>query len=547
MDLDLLITGARVVDGTGAPWFRADVGVRGGTIVAVGRLEAAATAARTIDAEDRALTPGWIDIHTHSDYGVLADPPAECAVRQGSTTHVIGNCGVSAAPIADGHRALAAKQLGDYGHPLPEEWTSYAGYLEAVERRGVGTNIAPLVGHGTVRLAVLGMDERPPDAGELAAMRAHVDEAMRAGCFGMSTGLVYPPGCFGDTDEVVALAEVAAAHGGLYASHIRGERETIVDAVTECIAIGERAGCRVQISHNCPKYGGWHLQDEVIALWEDARARGLDVTVDNDLHTDFGPALAEALPQWTFALSIDELIALLGDPARRAALKAEILADRTPAFGPAGLLVHEAFERIFLARCRVHTEFDGLTIAQIAERRGVDPWDAYMDAIVNERNAAMAVFDYMGAEQIERVLRHPLVMVSSDGWVIPPDARTADPAPYVPCSYSEYPGLIERYVVQRPVLSLEEAVRKSTSMPAAKLGLHDRGLIKPGFAADLLLFEPTRVRDRASDLWPHDTGFPTYPHEYPEGIDWVLVNGTVAVQEGEFLGTLAGRVLRHTG
>ena len=548
MDFDTLVTGARVVDGTGAPWFRADVGVSDGRVAAVGRLDG--ERARTVvAADDRVLCPGWIDIHTHSDFGVIADPAAECAVRQGSTTHVTGNCGVSAAPIADATRELATKQLGTYGHELPAEWSDYAGYLEAVERRGVGTNIAPLVGHGTVRLAVLGMEERPPSAAELDLMRSHVDEAMRAGCFGMSTGLVYPPGCFGDTDEVVALAEVVATYGGFYASHIRGERETIVDAVTECISIGERAGCPVQISHNCPKFGGWHLQDEVIALWEEARARGLDVTVDNDLHTDFGPSLGEALPQWTFRLSTPELMALLRDPERRAALKDEIKRDERPAFGPAGLLVHAAFDRIFVLGSPGHPDRNGMTMWAVAAAARCDPWDAFFDQILDDSNQTMAVFDYMSLEHIERMLRHPLVMVSSDGWVIPPDARTGTPdggpAPYVPCSYAEYPGLIQRYVVENPVLALEEAVRKSTSMPAAKVGLHDRGVIKPGAWADLLVFDPARVRDRATDLWPHDSGFPTYPHEHPEGIDWVLVNGQVAVQEGEFLGVKAGRVLRR--
>jgi N-acyl-D-amino-acid deacylase len=547
MDLDVLIADARVVDGTGAPWFRADVGIADGRIAVVGRVDAHAT--RTIDAADRVVAPGWIDIHTHSDFGVIADPPAGCAVRQGSTTHVIGNCGVSAAPIAPERRELHAKQLGDYGHPLPDEWATYSGYLEAIDRRGVGVNVAPLVGHGTIRLAVLGMEERRPTDDELDRMRGHVDEAMHAGCFGMSTGLVYPPGCFGDTDEVIALAEVVARHGGMYASHIRGERETILDAVAECIAIGERSGCRTQISHNCPKYGGWQLQDEVIALWEGARARGLDVTVDNDLHTDFGPSLGEALPQWTFRLTTDELVTLLRDPQQRTSIRDETQADRRPAFGPAGLLVHEAFDRIFVLRSPTRPDHDGRTIAEIATMRGVDPWDAFFDQIIDDRNETMAVFDYIDEAAIRRMLRHPLVMVCSDGWVIPPDARAGngEPAPYMPCSYGEYPGLIERYVVNAPVLTLEEAVRKSTSMPATKIGLPDRGLIKPGFAADLIVFEPERVRDLATDPWPHDRGFPTYPHEYPDGIDWVFVNGTVAVEDGEFLSTLGGHVLRARG
>ncbi len=543
MALDLLIRGARLVDGTGAPWRNADVGVRGGRIALIGRADRP-NARTVVEADGRYLSPGWIDIHTHSDLGLLQDPTAECAVRQGSTTHVIGNCGVSGAPIDDRWRDLAAAQLGDYGHPVELGWSTFEAYLGALDRQGVGINVVPLVGHSTVRLATLGFEERPPTEAELDRMREHVDEAMRAGAFGLSTGLVYPPGCFGDAEEVVALAEVAALHGGLYASHIRGERETIVEAVRECIEVGERSGCRTQISHNCPKFGGWHLQDEVIALWEDARARGLDVTVDNDVHTDFGPTLREALPQWTHELAVDELIARLGDPSWRAALKAEILEDRRPAFGPAGLLVHEAFDRVFLLRCPRNPNLDGLTIQRVAERRGLDPWTVYLDLIVEERNEAQALFDYISAEQIERMLRHPLVMISSDGWVLPRGLQAEPASPYIPCSYGEYPGVIERYVVQRPVLTLEEMVRKSTSMPAAKLGLSDRGIVAEGFRADLVLFDLEHVRDRATDLWPHTPPSEHYPHGFPEGIDWVFVNGEAAVEQGQPTEALAGEVLR---
>jgi N-acyl-D-amino-acid deacylase len=511
--------------------------------VLVGR--ANGSQARTVvEADGRCLAPGWIDIHTHSDLGLLQDPTAECAVRQGSTTHVTGNCGVSGAPVDDRWRDLAARQLGDYGHPVELGWSTFGGYLDALDRQGVGVNVVPLVGHSTLRLATLGFEERPPTDDELERMRAHVEEAMRAGAFGMSTGLVYPPGCFGDTDEIVALAEIVGRHDGLYASHIRGERETIVDAVRECIAIGERSGCRTQISHNCPKFGGWEHQDEVVALWEDSRARGLDVTVDNDVHTDFGPMLRDALPQWTHDLPVDELVAGLGDRAWREALKREVLEDRRPAFGPAGLLVHEAFDRVFLLRCPGNRDLDGLTIAQVAERRGVDPWTAYFDLIVEERNQAQGLFDYISGEQIERMLRHPLVMISSDGWVMPRGIQAEEAPPYVPCSYAEYPGVIERYVVQREVLSLEEMVRKSTSMPAAKLGLADRGLVAEGFRADLVLFDLPRVRDRASDLWPHTPPFEHYPHGFPEGIDWVFVNGIAAVEQGQPAETLSGEVLR---
>ncbi len=541
---EVLLRGGRVVDGTGNPWRRDDVAVARGRIAAVGTLDPD-DADRVIDVGDRYVTPGFIDIHTHSDVGLFQDPHAENAVRQGVTTHVTGNCGVSPAPIGDMTRDLAEHQFPDYGHPVEHPWSTFGDYLSALDHAGVGVNVAPLVGHGSVRLAVLGYEQRPPLPEELEAMRAHVDEAMRAGAFGMSTGLVYPPGCFGDTDEVVALAQVVAKHHGLYASHIRGERETVVDAVRECLEIGERAGCRVQISHNAPKWGGTHLLPDVIALWEDARARGMDVAVDNDAHGDLGWDLRYGLPQWTHELAPDELLAMLAVPERRAELIAETVEDRRPAYGPVGLLKHGVWERIWLLPGGgLEPALVGATVAQVAASRGVDGWTAYLDLIVETRGGGLADFDYIDLDVVRRVAVHPLVMFCSDGHVLPKGVQDTDTPPYMPCSYAEFPGIIERFVVNEGLLSFEEAIRKMTSMPAGRLGLTDRGVIAPGAAADLVVVDLPRVRDRATNLYPHDPITENYPHADPEGIDVVLVNGEVVVDEGVAIGAVAGRVLR---
>ena len=544
MAFDVVIRGGRVLDGTGAPWRFADLGIRRGNITRIGRLRRT-KAAREIDAPGMYVAPGFIDIHTHSDIGILVEPTAECAVRQGVTTHVIGNCGDSPAPIGEGYRDLAVRRFEYYAQARDWTWSTYGEYLDFMEGHGVGINVAGLVGHGSVRLAVMGFEERPPTRDELRAMKAHVEEAMRAGAFGMSTGLVYPPGCFADTDEIVELTRVVARRGGFYASHIRGERETIVGAVRECIEIGELAGCPVQISHNNPKYGGLGKSDEIQALWEAARTRGVDVLADNDAHTDFGPPLSHALPQWTQKLASEELRTLLADPVQRDALKSEIKADKRPGAGYVGLLVHERFDRIWLLRCPRDPTKEGLTIAGLAEQRGIDPWTAFFDTIVEERDHAVGLFDYMDLEEIKRTLQHPLVMICSDGWVAPKEERTSATAPYQPCTYGEFPGILERFVRDEPVLRLEDAIHKMTGMPAARLGLRDRGLLREGFAADVVVFGLARVRDRATNLWPHAHPFKNYPHAYPEGIDWVLVNGSVAVDGGRPTGVLAGRVLRH--
>ena len=546
MAFDVVIRGGRVLDGTGSPWRVADIGIRGGKIARVGLLGRAKWE-RAIDASGTYVAPGFIDIHTHSDIGILVEPSAECAVRQGVTTHVIGNCGDSPAPISERYRELAVRRFEYYLQARDWNWSTYGEYLEFMATRGIGINIAGLVGHGSVRLATMGFEERPPTPDEMRSMKDHIDEAMRAGAFGMSTGLVYPPGCFAATEEIVELAKVVARHHGFYASHIRGERETIVDAVRECIDIGERAGCPVQISHNNPKYGGIGKSSEIQHLWEAARQRGVDVLADNDAHTDFGPPLSHALPQWTQRLSTAELLAMLRDPAKREAFKNEIQADRRPGAGYVGLLVHDRFDRIWLLRCPQDPTKEGLTIAELAQRRGVDPWTAYFDVIVEEEDRAVGLFDYMDLEEIKSTLQHPLVMICSDGWVAPAEERTLPTAPYQPCTYGEFPGVLERFVVKEKVLRLEEAIHKMTGMPAARLGLPDRGQIRPGLAADLVVFDLARIRDRATNLWPHAYPFENYPHGYPEGIDWVLVNGRLAVEEGESTGARAGIVLRHRG
>jgi len=546
MAFDILIRGGNVLDGTGSPARAADIGIQRRRIARVGKL-ARAPAHRTIDAKGLFVAPGFIDIHTHSDIGILVEPTAECAVRQGVTTHVIGNCGDSPAPISEGYRELATRRFEYYAQAREWDWTTYGEYLDFMGANGVGVNIAGLVGHGAIRTAVMGFHERAPNREELRSMKAHVEEAMAAGAFGMSTGLVYPPGCFAATEEIVELAKVVARHGGFYASHIRGERETIVDAVKECIEIGEHAGCAVQISHNNPKYGGLGKSPEIQALWESAHNRGLDVLVDNDVHTDFGPPLSHALPQWTQKLRTEELVDLLQDPMKRKQIREEVRADRTPGAGYVGLLVHGRFDRIWLLRCPHDRTKEGLTIAELAARRGVDPWTAYFDVIVEEQDRAVGLFDYMDPEEIKSTLRHPLVMICSDGWVAPKEERTSATAPYQPCTFGEFPGVLQRFVVEEPVLTLPNAIYKMTGMPAKRLGLEDRGLIREGCAADLVVFDLPRVKDRATNRWPHAYPFENYPHKYPEGIDWVFVNGTAAVEDGKPTGTRTGQCLRRTG
>ncbi len=545
--LDLVIADARVVDGCGNPWFRGDVGVRGDRIAALAPPRTLTAAAR-VEAAGRYLTPGFIDPHTHSDVSILLHPRADSAVRQGVTTHVTGNCGMSAAPLSVAHRDDAVQSWGHYAWDLSAvawDWRTFGQYLSALKRVGHAINVAPLVGHGALRMAVVGFAARPLTERELRRMERLLDEAMRAGAHGLSSGLVYPPGCYASTEELVALCRVVARHHGIYTSHVRGERETILDAVAEAIHIGREAGVPVEVSHNAPKWGAPEDASANLALMEAARREGLDVTTDNDTHPELAPPLSRALPQPVLDLGRDELLRLLRDPERRAQLRLDVAADELPGAGYTGLVRHGRFDRIVVLHAARQPELRGRSVAAIAAECGRDPFDTFLDLIVDNDDEVVGIFDYIAEEDIRALLRSPLAMVSSDGLVMPPAESLDDPALYWPCSYGEYAGVLARFVRDEGVLRLEEAVRKMTSFPAQRFGLHDRGVLRPGLKADLVLFDLARVRDRATNPPPHGFPFENVPHRYAEGFDWVLVNGVPVVADGEHTGALPGRVLKR--
>ena len=543
---DVVIANGRIVDGCGNPWYYGDVAVRGDRIAAIGAAGALRGRA-VVDAGGRYVAPGFVDPHTHSDISILQHPRADSVVRQGVTTHVTGNCGMSPAPLSAAHRDEALHNWAHYWDisGVAWDWTSFRQYLKALELAGGAINIAPLVGHGALRLAVMGLADRPATAKELARMERLLDAALRAGAHGLSTGLVYPPGCYAGTDELVRLCRVVGRYQAMYTTHIRGERETILEAVAEALAIGRECGVAVEVSHNAPKWGAHEDAGANLALIEEARRDGLDVTTDNDVHTDLAPRLSRALPQPVLDLGHEALMALLGDPRERDDLRRAISDDVLPGAGYTGLVRHGRFERIVILHAGRHPELRGRSVADIAADRGSAPLDTYLDLIVEEDDQIVGIFDYVDERDIRALLRSPLAMVSSDGLVMPPVETLDDPALYWPCSYGEYPGVLERYVRDEPVLRLEEAIRKMTSFPAQRFGLLDRGVLRPGLRADVVVFDLDKVRDRATNLYPHAYPFENIPHRHPEGLDWVLVNGEPVIAEGEHTGALPGRVLRR--
>jgi len=543
---DLVLANGRILDGCGNPWFWGDLAIRRGRIVEVapaGTLQGR----KVVDVDGRFVTPGFVDVHTHSDLSILVNRRAESAVHQGATTHVIGNCGMSPAPVDEDHLADMRHYWGHISDQ-PEvtwEWRTFGQYLQTLQSGDLAINVASLAGHAALRIAVMGLDDRDPTPSELDRMKELLTEAMEAGAFGLSTGLVYPPGCFARTDEIIALCQVVSRYHGLYASHIRGERETILEAVAEAIRIGREAGVPVQISHNAPKFGAPCDATANLRLVEEARAEGQDVTVDNDVHTDLGPPLTGGLPQHIREQPVAEIAAMLHDPDARRRIREEIVLDRRPAFGPAGLLKHSQWQRITILHAPESQDVVGKSIETIARERGQDPFDIYFDLIVENGHDADAVFNYVDEANIRILLRHPAVMICSDGRVLAPYGFLNDPPLYSPCSYGEFPGVLERYVRDEPVLTLEGAIRKMTSFPAQRFGLMDRGILRPGAWADVVVFDLERIRDRATNLYPYPYPFENYPHRYPEGIDYVFVNGVLVVEGERHTGALSGQIIRH--
>ncbi|NPV71110.1 MAG: D-aminoacylase [Firmicutes bacterium] len=529
-------------DGTGRPPFRADVLVARGKIAAIrpARVESSAAsdscepggsypAPGRINAAGLAVCPGFIDIHSHSDKSLLINPLAESKVRQGVTTEVIGNCGYSLAPLTDRNRGA---MLGEFErHSLDAGWATPGEYLAALEVAGISVNVLALVGHGAVRSAVMGYEMRRPSESEMESMKALVRQALDEGFVGISSGLIYPPGAYATTGELVELAREAARHGGFYASHIRGEREQVVDAVAEAIEIGRSSGAAVQISHH--KAAGrpnWGKVSETLAMIERARNEGLDVTADQYPYTASATSLSAVLPGWVHAGGREAALARLRDPAVRARIEAEVEAREGAMRG---------WDEICITAVSSEGNRDlvGRFITGIAGERGQSPAVAVVSVLLEERMSADMIRFSISEEGVREVMKRPFVMVGSDGTALAPYGPLSRDRPH-PRSYGTFPRVLGRYAVRERVIPLEEAIRKMTSLPAARLGLRHRGLIREGYAADVVVFDPAAVIDTATF---------EHPASYPEGIEYVVVNGKVTVARGSHLGERNGMVLGHSG
>jgi N-acyl-D-amino-acid deacylase len=531
MTWSLLVRHGLVIDGSGSPGVPADVAVEGERITVVGR-ELAGEAERVIEAAGLVVAPGFIDIHAHSDFFYLDCPSAESKVRQGVTTEVVGMCGFSPAPVGDGVRrtALEASAAG-LGAQIVLRWTGFPEYLEHLEACGLSVNVVPFVGHGALRLAAVGPDARPAAPAEQARMQRLLAEALEAGAFGFSTGLVYPPGAYADTAELVELARSGAPRGALYFSHIRDEAARLLESVDEAIRIGQEAGVAVEVAHlKAASRENWPKLERALARIEEARDRGIDVTADAYPYTAGSTMLMNVLPAWFHDGGPEAFRARLGDPQARRRVVEECLRPDERWQTPSGSI---DWDEVMVATSR-SGRFDGQRLHELAASRDRAPAEAMLDLLREEAGAVSMIRFNQSEENVALALAHRQVMVGSDSI-----ALRAGPGPHPgrphPRTYGTFPRVLGEYVRARKLLSWEAAVHKMTGMPAARLGLRERGLLRSGYFADLTLFDPSTVRDEA-----------TYrdPHRYPSGIPFVVVNGEVVVDGGAMRPRPAGRVLR---
>ena len=524
---DLLVRNGMVVDGTGSPWYRGDVAIRGDRIAVVGQLRGA-RARDTIDATGLVVSPGWIDVLGHSEYPLLRDPRAISKITQGITSEITGEV-TSVVPVNQNTlRELA---------PASRErvtWRDLDGYFRALEAARPAINLGTFVTVGSVRRYTMGDADRPPAPAELDTMRALVAAAMEQGAMGLSSGLIYAPASYASTEEIIELARVAARYGGGYASHIRSEGDRLVEAVNEAIRIGEEAGTWVQIHHlKASGRANWGKMPQAVAAIEAARARGVDVTADQYPYPASGTGLDAIIPTWAHAGGTDSLLARLADPATRARLRAELTAGGTDwnigasAGGPQGVLI----AGVGVDSLR---RYEGMRLSEAAEARGQEVVDALFDLLLADRAGTSAIYFSMSEEDIEHAMRQPWIMVGIDA-----GARAADSTvvgkPH-PRAYGSFPRILCRYVRERNVITLPDAVRKFTALPAARVGLDDRGVLKEGMFADLTIFDPDTVCDRATFEQPVQTSV---------GIVHVIVNGVPVLRDGTVTGERPGRALRR--
>lgn len=529
---DILVKGGLVVDGTGNPAKPLDLTIDGTKIAGLHK-PSESRGSLAIDAKGMIVCPGFIDIHSHSEISLLSNPLAESKIRQGVTTELVGNCGASPAPaIGNAREELAhSAEIRD----VHIDWTTLDEYFLRLQNVRPSVNAGSLVGADTLRRSVIGASNVAATADQLEGMKRLLADSMLDGAFGLSSGLIYAPGCFASTEELIALASTAASLDGIYTSHIRGEGRTLEKAVAEAIRIGREAHIRVEISHHkaCSP-ANWGKVNETIKMIENARAEGVDVSFDVYPYTASHTSLDSLLPPWARDGGREAIRSRLGDPVLRARIAKEM---QTPASDWEDTAADIGWEKIVAVgfRNKANRRFENKSVKEIADALGKLPEEAAMDLMLDEDFHVCGIFHEILEDDVMTVIKHPLAAIVSDAEAEAPYDQTGKSATH-PRAYGTFPRVLKRYVFEKGLFSLEEAIRKMTSWPAQRIGLEDRGVLAKGMAADVVVFDPKTVRDHATF---EDS------HRYPEGIVHVIVNGTMTIENGEHTRERAGLVLKH--
>jgi len=538
---DVIIEHGHVVDGTGAPWYAADVGIRAGRIAAIGRLDGAG-AKRRIDAAGRVVAPGFIDMLGQSELTILVDPHVPSKVFQGITTEITGE-GNSVAPV---NAAIAQENAHQYQHyGIKRDWSDLAGYFARLERQGIGINLASYVGATTVREMVVGYADRAATPAELEQMQELVAEAMRQGAVGVSSSLEYAPAPYASTEELIALSRAAAPFGGIYATHMRSEQEAIMAALDETIRIGREAHIPVEIWHlKAGGVGNFGLMPEIVAHIERARAQGVDIAADTYAYPAWANEMSAFIPPWAHDGGSAKLIERLKDPSVRVRLKKELATASTSSLlqaaswdnewqsipGPEAILISTVSNPKL-------QDIQGHTLADIAKARGTDPMDALFDILIEDNAQTEVAVFAMSEPDIALAAVQPWVSFCNDSAGTSPEGLLGKDFPH-PRAYGTFPRVLRKYVREERRMRLEEAIRKFTSLPASRVRLNDRGALKIGMWADVVVFDPETITDRATF---------SAPNQLSVGMQWVLVNGALVVDGGKSTQALPGQVLRGPG
>jgi N-acyl-D-amino-acid deacylase len=530
---DLVITNGHIIDGTGSPWYSGDLGIRDGRVAAIGNLSAAPRK-RTIDAAGKVVAPGFIDMLGQSEVTILVDPRLPSKIYQGITTEITGE-GSSIAPLND---AIIQADRDGYAHyNITPDWRTFRQYFARLEKRGMGINVADYVGATQVRRMILGDDDKQPTPEQLERMKGLVRDAMKDGAVGVSTSLEYAPAPYAKTDELIALATEAGKFGGIYATHMRNESDSVLEAIDEALRIGREAHVPVEIWHiKVAGKNNWGRMPEVVAKINAARAAGADVTADTYAYTAWFNDFSAFIPPWAHDGGTEKLVERLKDPATRARIRKDMLTPSKDWDNEWQEIPDASAIMIGVVQNPKMLPLEGKRLSEIAKLWNKDPIDALCDFLIEDPSTGVAVFG-MSQPDVTLALQQPWVSIDNDSSGTSPKGILGQEHPH-PRAYGTFPRILRKYVREDHALTLEEAIRKMSALPAQRLRFTDRGVLKAGMWADIVIFDPATIRDLAT----FDN-----PNQLSEGMEYVLVNGVPVIEQGKMTGSLPGKVLRGEG